>query len=314
LQIDKLNQIVQENVSEISNLNQKFKDLKEEKERIILGKQVLEQELEDLTEQLFEQANNMVIEEAKGKLELESKNISLVAELSGALKRAQGREDEIQDLKKIISALKTAKLKASKSNLSLTSSPTMLIVPQIHTDLPKGIFSFEKLPTITEALFIDGILYSEVQDHLSSTLISLDINTSTQFMKRVLAEDVEPGLFYCYSFSGSLKSIGAGGVGSSFKKRFLDSIIKCDIVLKEGASDEGADKAKCGLCTVVRSVPFKFQFGQKAEELQVCRFCRDRILACIDFFSYNNFLRINKPSFSILNIFRCFIWLRKRYT
>lgn len=315
LQIDKLKETIMENQTTIHGLSLKIKEEIESKERILVSKEILEQELEDLTEQLFEQANNMVIEEAKSKLEIENKNITLAAELTGAIRRAQGREEEIQDLKKIISALKTAKIKAS--NLSLVSSPSMSIIPMVNTDLPKGIFSFEKLPQniLTDNLFIDGILYSEVQDHISSTLMSSEMNISTQFMKRVLNEDVEPILFYCYSFSGSLKNIGAGGVGSSFKKRFLDGIIRCMCEFKDSHStEEGSekDKIKCGLCTVVRNLPFKFHFGQKSEEIQVCRFCKDRILACMDFFTYNNFLRINKPNSSILNIFRCFMWLRKR--
>jgi hypothetical protein len=50
----------------------------------------------------------------------------------------------------------------------------------------------------------------------------------------------------------------------------------------------------------------------KHEESLVCQICKDRIAAAIDFFSYVNFLRQSKHGFSILSIFRCFTWLRRR--
>ena len=325
LTIDKLYESINENQSLINTLSNQIKQEQEAKERILVSKEILEQELEDLTEQLFDQANNMVIEEAKNREDLEHKNISLTAELSGAMKRAQGREDEIQDLKRIINALKSAKIKAIQSTSSLNVSPSMGILPNLSVeDVPKGVFSFENLPAtvMTNNIYIDGIIYGEVQDHISCTLMSSEINTSTQFMKRVIYEDVEPCLFYNYSFSGSLKSIGSGGPASSFRKKFLESVIKCTCQMakdqqaspyNERNLEKQNSRLKCALCTVVRDVTIKFSFGVKPEEIQVCSFCKDRVLACKDFFSYNNFLRQNKPNSSILNIFRCLMWLRKRY-
>ena len=141
---------------------------------------------------------------------------------------------------------------------------------------------------------------------------------STHFMKRCIAEDVEPCLFYSYNYSGAQKTFGAGGLSSSAKKRLLDNIQKglCEIIVPS-ESDKGSgtsSKVKCGICTVTKECQHKLRQGEKTkpEDLTVCRPCRDRVAASVDFFAYANYLRQNKQTFSILSIFRCFMWLRKR--
>ena len=329
LQVDRVQEQLKERELKYNALQEELGKERETKDRILLSKDILEQELEELTEQLFDQANNMVIEEARAREELENKNHDLKAEVKTLMKRIEGREDEIKEMKKIVSALKTAKAR-SASITSITSNTST--GSGSLAGVPKGIFTFESLTGNTSGNhFIDGLIYGEFLDFVR---VSMQSNAqpiaqanalilSTNFMKRCILEDIEPCLYYCYNFSGSSKAISSGGMSSSLKKRFLDALtrglcefasFKEDTETEKNSSTLTAQKTKCSTCTVIRECQFKVKLGEKGkeEELAICRACRDRVSSCIDFFAYSNYLRQNKHNLSILSIFRCFMWLRRR--
>jgi hypothetical protein len=329
LQVDKIQEQLKETEHRYSALQEELIKERETKDRILLSKDILEQELEELTEQLFDQANNMVIEEARTREELENKNHDLKAEVKTLMKRIEGREEEIKEMKKIVTALKTAK--ARSASITSIASNTSTGGGSL-AGVPKGIFSFESMSNNTVGVhFIDGIIYSEFLDFVR---ISMQSNSqpvaqattsilSTNFMKRCILEDIEPCLYYCYNFSGAAKTISSGGMSSSLKKRLLDAITKglCefgfpkeDIENDKNSSASTPQKTKCSTCTVLRECQFKVKFGEKGkeEDLTICRPCKDRVSSCLDFFAYSNYLRQNKHNLSILSIFRCFMWLRRR--
>ncbi|KAJ3104135.1 hypothetical protein HDU97_009486 [Phlyctochytrium planicorne] len=109
--VDTINQL-RENITNLAN---EIEEQKATIDRIQLSKDILDQELEELTAQLFDQANRMVIDEARMREELENTNRDLRGELKELLQKSEGREDELKELRRNLRALEAAK---NRSQLS----------------------------------------------------------------------------------------------------------------------------------------------------------------------------------------------------
>ncbi|KAJ1570065.1 rab guanine nucleotide exchange factor S2 [Nowakowskiella sp. JEL0078] len=375
LQVDHSNDTVNYLKRDITTLANQLEEERAARERTQLSKDILEQELEELTAQLFDQANRMVIEEARLRDDLENSNKLLRGELKDWAKKASNRDDELRELKKSLLALDRAKQKsmsytlpdsssysANLATLSSSSSPTSSLQnllfpePKRHLAPRLGSAGFGLYLSIP----IDGILFSEFQDHIkqivgnaASQAVAWATMLATPYMRRCLYEDVEPCVLYSYSNpniqNGSLFRIGL--MSASFKKRLLEAVERntCEIQAYWSSTDglprEGVDrgkhdgelekrsediwglaspppKSKCCVCIVTRECDFRIRFGHFdskgqqsfSEWTPLCRCCRDRVGAAVDFFSYISQLRtgVGKAGSTILGMFRTAQWLRRR--
>jgi len=236
-----------------------------------MSKDILDQELEELTSQLFDQANKMVIEEATLREQIENNNHELVGELKDLSKKFESREDELRDLKRYLVALDAAKqrshslaLSPRESMTSMASSPSQQKAPTsssyFHSN-PASFFSSRVGPNNSVFPFIpvDGIFFSEFADHIKSiTALSTLTSTAyqaalmqTQFMKRSMLEDIEPCLYYAYN--NHTNSIKAYGMSSSYRKKLFDGVYKGSVDIKLywssnetlylGTTDDGSPSA-----------------------------------------------------------------------
>ncbi|KAJ3130521.1 rab guanine nucleotide exchange factor S2 [Nowakowskiella sp. JEL0407] len=280
LNVDNLTDNVEYLKRDITTLANQLEEERAAREGTQLSKDILEQELEELTAQLFDQANRMVVEEARLRDDLENANKMLRGELKDWVKKVDNREDELRELKKSLLALERAKQKSMAFSAGEYNSSNVGGMP-ISFSLNAGLSSLCGSPTASNnnlaypepkrhlvprlgaggmnlqlSIPIDGILFSEFQDHIkqisavTSPAQILTTILSSPFMKRCMHEDVEPCLFYSYMYpnipSGS--SFKAGTMSSSFKKKLLDSIQKrtCEIESKWSSTD-GLPREKSAL-------------------------------------------------------------------
>ncbi|KAI8851279.1 hypothetical protein BC829DRAFT_441706 [Chytridium lagenaria] len=315
--VDTINKL-RENVTTLAN------ELEEERAtiaRIQLSKDILDQELEELTAQLFDQANRMVIDEARMREELENSNRDLRGELKELLQKTEGREEELRELRRNLRALEAAKNRSANSASPYSSINNLSTSPKDSTQnlnaplmIPKGSAShhFYALTSLspprnslTTTFPVDGQLLSEFQDHIKHIMLSSSLppqqatqsTFSTPFMKRCLAEDVEPCLFYTYTAYINTSTL-FGNITPSLEM----------------------DKTKCFTCTISRDCDFRLRLSAPTSPTDIhplCRFCRDRVSAVHDFFVFMGHLRQGligpgKQGATILGMFRHAVWLRRR--
>ncbi|TPX33110.1 hypothetical protein SmJEL517_g03937 [Synchytrium microbalum] len=223
------------------------------RERVQLSKDMLDQELEQLTAQLFDQANYMVAEEARAREDFEHSNKELKGELATWMKRLGSREEELHDLRRMMGALEAAKIRSSSISGGNASNGPL--------SSPKG--SKENLASILSAtstrghgghvyvrltnegpipvIPVDALVYQEFQEHVrlvmagststvnaaaSASLLS-GLTYQTPFMKRCLSEDVEPTLFYSYHLTAVNPLFKTSGVlTNSYKRKLIDNITR----------------------------------------------------------------------------------------
>ncbi|KAJ3111869.1 rab guanine nucleotide exchange factor S2 [Phlyctochytrium bullatum] len=251
--VDTINQL-RENVTQLAN---EIEEQRATIERIQLSKDILDQELEELTAQLFDQANRMVIDEARMREELENSNRDLRGELKELLVKFEGREDELRELRKNLRALEAAKNRSanasspygSYNNLATTGSSrdSTQGLNAAGPMIPRGSSSHSFYANISLAppkssqvpvtVPVDGQVLSEFQDHIKQLVLAsslppsqgIQVMLNTTFMKRCLVEDVEPCLFYTYSaymYTSSIFNSSASNMPATVKRKLMDSFVK----------------------------------------------------------------------------------------
>ncbi|KAI9203042.1 uncharacterized protein BJ171DRAFT_511658 [Polychytrium aggregatum] len=332
------------------------------RERIQLSKDILDQELEELTAQLFDQANKMVIDEARMRDNLENANKELRCELKDWIRRFETRGEELKDLQRSLRALQAAKAR-SASITALSPGTSVANLDQLSGSKIYRM-AYGQLP-------VDGYIFIEFQDHIKQTALASSLppsqaqatTQSTLFMRRCMVEDIEPCLFYNYQhpqFAGMNLTLffkPGAGMSSAFKRKLLDGTMRGSLLFTPFYSSTeslpAADpierldqdrristvfaagpppKTRCTICTVVRDCEYRMRFSSEVgasptggpsssaatiEWMSLCRFCRERVIAVTDFFTYINHLRQGaigpgKQGASLLGIYRHVLYLRRR--
>ena len=340
IRCDKLNDLKTELDKKVAGLEKELEKESKAKKRLQDAKDLMDQELEDLTSTLFDQANHMVIKESRIRDDLNTKNKDLAKKLASLNDRFKAREQDIVDLKKALYQTEQVPVNDSISRKPSASSGA---VGFTHT----VISGYDEFRT---HVAVDGILFQEFQEHIRATMVSLSApnpasHLSTNFIKRCMAEDVEPSLFYNYQLGSLPKQYGTG-LSQSLKKKFIEAVTKAgvevrmfkppDQVIHESKATleipEGRDsvrmktsfafKDKCFVCTILRDCEYEIAFkvadkSTKQEWIPLCRFCRDRTIASLDFFTFLEHLRKGvigpgKSGATILSLFKQLMWLRRR--
>jgi hypothetical protein len=313
-----------------SALEAKLQTEEKLRKRIQKSKDMMDQELEDLTSTLFSQANHMVIAESKIRDDMMTKNKELTKRVLQLSKQLDQRESDLSELKEKLyltqgeSSYSTQKSLGDKDGVKLGIRHTII----------SGFDEFRSF------LGVDGILLTEFQDFMKS-FASISSNTSdsistlfsTNFLKRCFVEDIEPCLFYTYQANSSFKNVGTP-LHSSLRKRLLEIVSKnqfeIHLYMPEAQKDKDAAsqhlghrsktsyacKAKCFNCAINRDCEYVLTTSTN-EKHTICRFCRDRITSVSDFYSFIGYLcqGIIGPGQSgatILSLFKHVMWLRRR--
>lgn len=257
------------------------------RDRIQQSKDILDAELEELTAQLFEQANKMVVEEAILRDALEIKNKDLKEGMSELSTKIQNREEELIVLRRHINTLEKTR------TMTKSGSP--------HA-------SITNISKISKCVHVDGVLFQEFQDFLqkinSTQFITAAVLSTIPFVKRCTIEDIEPCLFYSYFYPGSTLKVQP--LPAAMRKRVLEGVmnLQCEFVKDENMQKKV--KLRCGLCNIVRDCDYKISLSTIGKQIwtDCCKFCQVRLSVCQDFYKFIGFFKSTKQQSTLLGLYR----------
>uniref|UniRef100_A0A673ZT80 RAB3A interacting protein like 1 n=1 Tax=Salmo trutta TaxID=8032 RepID=A0A673ZT80_SALTR len=266
----------------------KLKD--KECERLSQIRDQLEQELEELTASLFEEAHRMVREA----------NVKQAA-AEKQLKEAQGKSDVLQAE---VSALKTMVLTSTPSSPNRQAHPQLLspgtrsrgaspqhggghtrnksasgalpLAPGGHSDLPSD------LQPVREDKEMDNILYAEFLTWRNRP--SLD--RSSAFLVRIYREDISP----CLSFTRSELSQSVQSAVENNSLTIEPVAMSALPMVKANAIECGGPK-KCALSGISRSCKHQIKLGDEESYYYISPSSRARITAVCNFFTYIRYIQ-----------------------
>nr|XP_020476975.1 guanine nucleotide exchange factor for Rab-3A-like isoform X1 [Monopterus albus] len=272
----------------------KLKD--KECERLCRVRNQLEQELEELTASLFEEAHKMVNEA----------NVKHAA-AEKQLKEAQGKADVLQAE---VTALKTLVL------TSTPSSPNRQLHPQLQSSGTKGAYkhvgghirnksmsgtlsflpgkpeplSASVQPVTTEDREMDSVLYAEFLMWKEHPIL----DRSSAFLTRIYREDIEPCLSFTRSELSQLvqsavenNSLTIEPVATSALPTVKASALECGGPIGFRAAIE----TKCALSGMSQLCQHRIKLGDKENYYYISPSSRARITAVCNFTSYIRYIQ-----------------------
>ncbi|XP_019402721.1 PREDICTED: guanine nucleotide exchange factor for Rab-3A isoform X3 [Crocodylus porosus] len=257
----------------------KLKD--EECERLSKVREQLEQELEELTASLFEEAHKMV-REANTKQAASEKQ----------LREARGKIDMLQAE---VTALKTLVITSTPSSPNRElhpqlQSPTKAVFRKGHgrnksTSSAVGTATGQSLllePVNHEYKEVDAILFAEFQAWKEAPTL----DKACSFLERIYREDVEP----CLDFTRhELSELVRAAVEQNTLtiEPVASQILP---VVKVSAIECGGPK-KCALSGLSRTCKHRIKLGDSGNYYYISPSCRARITAVCNFFTYIRYIQ-----------------------
>ncbi|XP_068117423.1 guanine nucleotide exchange factor for Rab-3A isoform X4 [Hyperolius riggenbachi] len=251
----------------------------EECERLSKVREQLEQELEELTASLFEEAHKMV-REANMKQAASEKQLS----------EAHGKIDMLQAE---VTALKTLVI------TSTPSSPNRELHPQLQSPsrnaLRKGHARHKSTgcaavaqaappvqPVSNEAKEVDSILYSEYIKWKENPTLE----KSSPFLSRIYQEDIAP----CLDFA---KRELADQVLAAVEDNTLsvEPVVQPALPVVKASAVERGGPRKCALSGLSRSCRHRIKLGDSGNYYFISPSCRSRITAVCNFFTYIRYIQ-----------------------
>lgn len=292
---DKLNDSIQKLTYEKQEVEEKLTAETKAKLRIKKSKEIMDQEVEELTSSLFDQANVMVIKESRARDDLNIKNKDLLKTISSLKILLETREHAMVELKKSLYSVQVSNRTENEFDSTQrisTVSPRKLSNATDKDKFQKPasesgfngythtiVSGYDEFRSFIGA---DGIIFKEFQDFIRTVIEAqkqtaekaLSSTMSSAFIKRCLTEDIEPCLWYSYQVSQST------ALPTSTKKKLLDLSMKGQIEFRifipssvpETPANEKSDekitnfksfacKDKCFFCTIPRDCEYEMRLG-----------------------------------------------------
>ncbi|XP_031138855.1 guanine nucleotide exchange factor for Rab-3A isoform X5 [Sander lucioperca] len=264
----------------------KLKD--KECERLSQVRNQLEQELEELTASLFEEAHKMVHEA----------NVKQAA-AEKQLKEAQGKIDVLQAE---VTALKTLVL------TSTPSSPNRQLHPQLQPSGTRGAYkhvgghvrnksasggfppspgkpepsSVSIQPAAKEDREMDSVLYAEFLMWKENP----SVEHSSAFLSRIYREDIGP----CLSFTRSeLSQLVQSAVENN--SLTIEPVAMSALPMVKASAIECGGPKKCALSGISRLCQHRIKLGDKGSYYYISPSSRTRITAVCNFFTYIRYIQ-----------------------
>eukprot|EP00079_Xenopus_tropicalis_P035025 XP_017948796.1 PREDICTED: guanine nucleotide exchange factor for Rab-3A-like isoform X6 [Xenopus tropicalis] len=251
----------------------------EECERLSKVREQLEQELEELTASLFEEAHKMV-------REANTKQV-------GSEKQLQEALGKIDMLQAEVTALKTLVI------TSTPSSPNRDLHPQLLSPsknaLRKGHARNKSAgcavlaspaptaqPTPSESKEVDTLLYSEFLAWKESPTL----DRYCPFLSRIYLEDIKPCLdFAKRELSDQVLTAVEGNMLS------VEPVVQPILPVVKASAVERGGPRKCALSGLSRSCRHRINLGDSGNYYFISPSCRYRITAVCNFFTYIRYIK-----------------------
>ncbi|XP_048401522.1 guanine nucleotide exchange factor for Rab-3A-like isoform X5 [Stegostoma tigrinum] len=266
---------------ELAKAQRELKLKDEECEKLSKVREQLEQELEELTASLFEEAHKMV-REANTKQATAEKQ----------LKEAQGKIDV---LLAEVTALKTLVITSTPSSPNRElhpqlQSPSKAVFKKGHSrnkSLSSAIVTAATQNTPLKPISKDGreidlILFEEFQSWKEDPTL----DKASPFLERIYQEDISP----CLSFA---KHELTEAVQTAVENNTLSiepAAAQALPVVKASAMECGGPK-KCALSGLSRTCKHRIKLGDSGNYFYISPSCRSRITAVCNFFTYIRYIQ-----------------------
>lgn len=315
-------------------------------------KESLEEDIQHVTSLLFKTLNCILMDDVTDHEDLVRLDRELGGnKLQGILRAWDIREERLKEIKELLVDLDAAAQQSACATERLgrfrqDDHDAPAILPRLSTNRQSALrFSSPPSPLVPlsedesssqhsqpkKTIRIDGLVFDEFQQHIKALGASPNNPMpSTAFMKRVMAEDIDPCLF---------QNAGSSWWKSPwFKRKLIDNIAsnRCEIQSYPSTNNNdatissssplsspttslissssapstpttatthtqqpSAPRTKCTCCGYLRICEFRMRLQGSPQQhsnkvppwLPIDRFCRDRIVAVCDFYSFMSHLR-----------------------
>lgn len=307
---------VQSLQKDLAVLNDKYVDEIERVSEIQHAKEMVENELEDLSRRLFEEANGMVAEEKRERSNLQVAYQHLENRLEETRERLAAEEMQLKELRQKMQQLES---QGSERHSSVGSS-SPAVGPIVDSsglkedpdrvaarDLVELFASNLRISMRTNEtpVGIDSLQLDEFRDFVSmGRSLPLKKLHTASFMKHCQLEDVEPCLRFgpnsrlsarklmeaiamnsCY-----IEDAPPGFAEEQFRKRSAEdaplqiSALKFSVWDRFGSADNFIGCQACGRREP--PLPYRFRISYFDDWACIDRFCRDRLVAVCEFYVF----------------------------
>ncbi|XP_060694817.1 guanine nucleotide exchange factor for Rab-3A-like isoform X2 [Hemiscyllium ocellatum] len=266
---------------ELAKAQRELKLKDEECEKLSKVREQLEQELEELTASLFEEAHKMV-REANTKQATAEKQ----------LREAQGKIDM---LLAEVTALKTLVITSTPSSPNRElhpqlQSPSKVVFKKGHSrnkSLSSAIVTAatqntQLKPVSKDGREIDLILFEEFQSWKEDPTL----DKACPFLERIYQEDISP----CLSFAKHELTEAVQAAVENNTLSIEPAAAQALPVVKASAIECGGPK-KCALSGLSRTCKHRIKLGDSGNYFYISPSCRSRITAVCNFFTYIRYIQ-----------------------
>ncbi|CAG8522845.1 6554_t:CDS:1 [Cetraspora pellucida] len=298
---------------DMASLNDKYVDEIEKVAELQHSKDMVENELEDLTQKLFERANELVASEAKQRHELQLQHNILKKQLEETQGRLTAESSQLMELREKMEQMVQQQSQMTESERLSFSDPLF----RASIDFAELFGLREKSPeaaatlpgpTGVDGIGIDADLIAEFKDFVeqSSTVRLQKIHT-IPFMRHCLEEDVTP----CMRFGNNPRV---------FSSKIVEAIVANTCFIEEappGADREqalnpnspirasaarpmlwdrafgnsSATRIGCQCCGRAGPLAFRYRITNLDDWSLIDRYCRDRMVAVCEFYVFTRNVR-----------------------
>ncbi|KAF8986278.1 RAB3A interacting protein [Entomortierella lignicola] len=296
---------------DLAILNDKYVDEIEKVAEMQLAKEMVENELEELSRTLFEEANGMVATEARARHQLELTRKHLELELKDSQERLAAETSQLKELKTKMEAMMELSPQSKRSSANS--------VDRGSVDLAQ-LFGLTKVsdPTpqhqdLETAIAIDGQLIQEFKEFVAqSSTVRLAKIHSLPFMRHCQEEDVEPCLRFGSNPRISAKKLTEGICSNTcyIEEATQEQVKEYERMVlaaqqppspaRNSMSNKNmlwerlqtqyaiyqAPKGGCQTCGRLGPLSHRYRIATLDEWSFIDRFCRDRLVAVCEFYIF----------------------------
>ncbi|RKP01530.1 hypothetical protein CXG81DRAFT_11869, partial [Caulochytrium protostelioides] len=270
----------------LSAMGEKLVDEIEKRAELQHSKEAIQEELEDLTRSLFEEANVLVAEEARRRHGHEQREQTLEVQLDAMRGQLQMEREQLTELKERLAEMQRREMEMDElaardaalgNDDSLASEQPSASSDHGWTPMPA---SSSASAGVADGPVYDSLLLAEFRDFLqqSPSLKTTKLHT-VPFMKNVLEDDVTP----CLKFgnnprTSTRKLVDAIAMNTCFVEEVADP------ELGDGPLSAAGDPARCR---------YHFKTTDAADDpwCPICLLCRDRLVAVCEFYNLIRHIR-----------------------
>jgi hypothetical protein len=280
-------------------IEQKYKDEQKAAEQAKQEKTSVENELEELSQTLFEEANGMVADEKRAKFELEQKYKKLEQELLLAGEQMKVEDLQLKELRHKISRMSLKEDSASTNSEQSTSS---------ERRATRDIADFFHHHQVEEQGDSDPLMLEEFGEFLKTEdkLPVARLHTLL-FMKNCLSEDIEPCLRFGPQSRLSTRKLSEAILTSScfieeapkgYAQEQAKRLTSADssplkisaarhMIWERLSSTQTGPFTGCQSCGRNTSqLPYRFRISVLDDWACIDRYCRDRLVAVCEFYVF----------------------------